>query len=375
MSGIYIHIPFCRKACFYCDFHFSVNQKNRVDMVRCIQEEIGLRQNYLAELTPLNSIYFGGGTPSVLQLSEVEAILDTITRSIAVSLEAEVSFECNPDDLSVDYLKGLKSLGINRLSIGTQSFESDILQWMNRSHTAEQAWRSIHDAADNGFNDITIDLIYGIPQLDTRRWEDTLNKAFQLPINHLSAYSLTLEQNTPYFRLVQQKKYHQPDQDLAGDHYDILVETMAQRGWEHYEVSNFCKEGNYSRHNTAYWQNANYLGIGPGAHSYNGVERSWNISNNKKYIEAISERSLPLEVEQLTPNDKHNEYILTQLRTMWGADLKRMKEEWSSDLVADYRAEIDQWVEQGLMRVSDDRMLLTENGFLYADAISASLFR
>ncbi len=332
MAGLYVHIPFCKKACFYCDFHFDVSFKHKDAIVSGLINEIKLRKEFISSNEAIESIYFGGGTPSVLSIAELEQIFETIHVSFDVATEVEVTFECNPDDLSLDFLKELKSVGVNRLSIGLQSFNDEILTWMNRSHNSQQSVQCVLDAAEVGFDKITIDLIYGIPQLSDTEWRETVLRALQLPVNHLSAYSLTLEENTPYEKLVKQQKYEKPNNDLASDHYSSLIEIINQQGWEHYEVSNFCKPGNYSKHNTSYWQNKKYLGIGPSAHSFNGESRLWNVSNNATYLEKLDSGVATYEQENLSPQDRLNETLLTGLRTKWGVNLNALKTIFGYDI-------------------------------------------
>jgi oxygen-independent coproporphyrinogen-3 oxidase len=343
-------------------------------MVSAIIKEVSMRRLFLEDGEEIKSIYFGGGTPSVLNLNEVESILNEIKLHFKISKYAEVSFECNPDDLSTSYLKGLWQLGVNRLSIGVQSFDDNILTWMNRSHNNKQTQEAIAEAAKIGYQDITIDLIYGVPQLGVDQWKKTVKEALQLPINHLSAYSLTLEENTPYNRLVNQKKYEKPDDDLASQHYEILIDEIIKNGWNHYEVSNFCKEENYSKHNTSYWQNKHYLGLGPAAHSYNGTSRFWNISNNKKYIEIVESEQLAYEEEELTKANRYNEHVLTGLRTKWGVNLKSLKEEYGVDVLEMHADLLKEWDGNNWIIQNQDNLSLTESGLLFADYISSELF-
>lgn len=374
MAGIYIHIPFCKKACFYCDFHFSVSFKNKADIIDGIVLELQRRKEFFDEKEVVETIYFGGGTPSVLSMNELDEILGTVYETFKVAVNPEITFECNPDDLTIDYLKMLKLVGINRLSIGIQSFNDDHLKWMNRSHTAEQGLQCVRDAASLGFEDITIDLIYGIPQLDDVAWESTVKQALQLPINHLSAYSLTMEENTPYKKLVQQKKYKQPDEDQSSKHYEILIDQINEAGWEHYEVSNFCKEGNYSKHNTAYWQQKKYLGIGPSAHSFDLKNRSWNISSNADYLALISANKKTFETEELKEQDRLNETLLTGLRAKWGVNLNELRDTYEYDIVKRFKEEIGYWQSTNWVVLEKDVLRLTDEGLLFADYIASELF-
>jgi oxygen-independent coproporphyrinogen-3 oxidase len=374
VAGIYIHIPFCKKACFYCDFHFSVSFKSKADIIESILLETKRRREFFEKEEIIETIYFGGGTPSVLTMSEIDEILGTVYEVFNVLPDAEVTFECNPDDLSLEYLKMLKLVGINRLSIGIQSFNENHLVWMNRSHTASQSLQCVHDAASVGFNNITIDLIYGVPQLDNQEWRDTVKQALALPINHLSAYSLTMEENTPYKKLVQQKKYKQPDEDQSSIHYEILIQEMNSAKWEHYEVSNFCKQGNSSKHNTGYWQQKKYLGIGPSAHSFDLENRSWNVSNNAQYLERIASNKKTFETELLTLQDRLNETLLTGLRAKWGINLAELKEDYAYDILTRFKEEIGYWQSTNWAQLEGDVLRLTDQGLLFADYIASELF-
>ena len=373
MAGIYIHIPFCRKACFYCDFHFSVSLGLQTEIVDAILLEAKRRKTFLGDEV-VETIYFGGGTPSVLTINEWDQILGALHEEFSIAKDAEITVECNPDDLTEEYVKMLKLIGVNRLSVGIQSFNEEHLQWMNRSHTAEQSVNCIQLAADIGFKDITIDLIYGLPQLSTEEWKQTVKSALALPINHLSAYSLTLEENTPYHKLVAQTKYKRPEDDLASDHYDILIKEINAHGWEHYEVSNFCKADNYSRHNTAYWQGKKYLGLGPSAHSYDGVHRYWNISNNKEYLSLISSNNKTYEMEELTAINRLNEYLLTGLRAKWGVDTDVLKKEHDYDIDLRYAEELSYWLSVGWIERKGTNVRLSDKGLLFADFVASELF-
>lgn len=373
MAGIYIHIPFCKKACFYCDFHFSVSFALQAEIVFSLIAELKSRKSFVGEEV-VRTIYFGGGTPSVLSGAEIASILESIYTTYNVDKNAEITFECNPDNLSKGYLQELKTCGINRLSIGIQSFNDEALVWMNRSHNVSQALSAVENAAELGFRDITIDLIYGVPSLTEDEWRASVKKALAMPINHLSAYSLTLEENTPYNKLVAQKKYKQPNEDEASTHFEILVEEIGKAGWEHYEVSNFCKIGNYSKHNTAYWQNIKYLGIGPSAHSFDGESRFWNVRSNMEYVEKIKSGLQVYESEKLTAKDKVNEMLLTGLRTKWGVDLQEIKTKYDFDLRALHQETIADWQSKGWLVYESGVIKLRGEGFLFADYIASELF-
>ena len=374
MSGIYIHIPFCKKACFYCDFHFTVSFKIKEKIITAICQELTTRKDFFDPKETINSIYFGGGTPSVLSIKEIDEILGAVYSHYNVEKNAEITFECNPDDLTQDYLRELKFVGINRLSIGVQSFNDEHLKWMNRSHDASQSKKSIEYAAEAGLNNITLDLIYGLPQLSNKEWSANLNEALSLPINHLSAYSLTMEENTPYIKLVNQGKYKKPSDGISSNHYQILVQQTTDLGWEHYEVSSFCKPGNYSKHNSSYWSGNKYIGVGPSAHSYDGNSRHWNVSNNKSYLECISTKKRYFESEELTVSNQVNEYLLTGLRTKWGVDVELLSNKYDYNIMSLFEKEIKYWILLNWMEMKDSNMKLTNKGMLFADHISSILF-
>ena len=375
MAGIYIHIPFCKKACFYCDFHFDVSLKHKDAVLSYLQKEIVSNANFFNREDVMDSIYFGGGTPSVLSKNELSSILNALYNQYSIAINAEITFECNPDDLSLSYLADLKSLGVNRLSIGVQSFNDDHLKWMNRSHDSAQSLKCIDMAASVGFTDITLDLIYGIPGLGLQEWQETVEHALELPINHLSAYGLTLEPNTPYQRLVDQKKYKSPKDENTSTHFEALVAIIHSNGWEHYEVSNFCKTGNYSRHNTAYWQNKKYLGLGPSAHSFTGTERRWNVSNNEEYISKIAAGEHVFESEFLSVEDRVNEYLLTGLRTKWGVNLAELNSSYGHPIHTLFSKELGDWEQRGWITISQGQLTLTSSGLLFADYIASELFK
>jgi oxygen-independent coproporphyrinogen-3 oxidase len=373
LAGIYIHIPFCKKACFYCDFHFSVSFQQKDEVVASLIKELKERKNFIGQ-EEVKTIYFGGGTPSVLSAGNISEILKEVYAQYTVNDNAEITFECNPDDLSKEYLVGLKECGVNRLSMGIQSLNDESLTWMNRSHNVTQALQAIDSAAALGFRDMSIDLIYGIPMLTEDEWRQTLKRALAMPVNHLSAYSLTLEENTPYNKLVEQKKYKKPNDDEASRHFEILLEEIKLAGWEHYEVSNFCKAGNYSKHNTAYWQNVKYLGIGPSAHSFDGKSRHLNVRSNKEYIQKIQAGESVSESEELSTKDIVNEALLTGLRTKWGVNLAEVMEQYEYDIAATNQTQIMEWQQKDWLEMKDGVLRLRADGFLFADYIASELF-
>jgi oxygen-independent coproporphyrinogen-3 oxidase len=336
--------------------------------------ELKQRRLFFDKKDEIETIYFGGGTPSLLSIKEIEQLLERVHANYSVIENPEITLECNPDDLSKAYLKGLKELGVNRLSVGIQSFDDDILKWMNRSHNAKQSLDCIKNAGDLGFRDLTIDLIYGVPGLSNRQWQETVDFSLHLPINHISAYGLTLEEKTPYARLVKQKKYKQPDDESVAEHYEILIQRTEKLGWEHYEVSNFCKLGNYSKHNTAYWQQKKYLGVGPSAHSFDLKNRYWNLSSNKDYIDKLSANEKYFEFEELSVADKVNELLLTGLRTKWGVNVQMLEKEFGYDVLQTHKDLLEKWVLEKDLILEEGLLKLTPKGWLFADYISSQLF-
>jgi len=372
MAGIYIHIPFCKQACHYCDFHFSTSLTYKTELLQALLKEIELQKTFLNGET-IETIYFGGGTPSLLTSDEVNLLIDKITSLHTVSSNAEITLEANPDDLTIEKLKALRQTAINRFSIGIQSFFDDDLMWMNRVHRANEAETSVKRAQDIGFENITVDLIYGYPMLTTQKWKHNLDKVFELQVPHVSAYSMTVEPKTALASFIKTKKQPPMNDEQSAEQFSQLMETMESNGFEHYEISNFCLPGHYSRHNTNYWKGVKYLGIGPSAHSFNGETRRWNIANNSKYIQDITQNNIPAEIEVLTENNRLNEYIMTSLRTMWGIDLNKLNliAKGASDQLLKEAPEFfdKEWIKQ-----KDQIIYLTQTGKLYADHIASGLF-
>ena len=335
---------------------------------------------------PIETIYFGGGTPSVLPIEDISKIIETIYKNYNIAENPEITLEANPDDLTIDYCSQLKLIcrqlkltamdaqGINRLSIGIQSFYDEHLKWMNRSHDATQAGECVQNAINAGIENISIDLIYGFPCLSDEQWKANLLKAQNLPINHLSCYCLTVEEKTPLKKLIETGRYLAPDEDAASGHFNYLMDWAKTNNWEHYEISNFCRNGFYSKHNTGYWQNKLYLGIGPSAHSYNATERRWNVKDNNLYIESWQQNNPSFEVEVLTQTEKLNDYILTSLRTKWGLDMIIASAISGSNFKEDNKDLIEMYVSMGLLNFEGNILTLTDEGKLYADGIAAELF-
>ena len=395
MSGIYIHIPFCKQACYYCDFHFSTSLKKKEELILALVKELELRKEELQE--PVETIYFGGGTPSLLTIEELQFLINEVYKNYTISENPEITLEANPDDLienplspraesrgltSKSIFKEYKTLGINRLSIGIQSFFEDDLKNMNRAHNAAEAKRCLEEATKY-FNNITIDLIYGIPNMDLEKWDKNLEQAFNFGINHISSYALTVEPKTALDSFIKKGIYPPLDENLALQHFNHLVERTNQEGFVHYEISNFGKPNYFSKHNTSYWQGIPYLGIGPSAHSFNGNERSWNVSNNTKYIQAIQKGALPCTVEKLTKVDHFNEYVMTGLRTIWGISLEKIETHFGSDYLQHLKVSAKKYIDEGLLVTSTEHgnmksykyaLKTTPKGKFLVDGIASELF-
>ena len=371
MSSIYIHIPFCKQACHYCDFHFSTSLKKKDELVNALKTELSLRK---LELTnTVECIYFGGGTPSLLSAEELNSLIETVYTNYNVSETPEITLEANPDDLTKDKIKELGKSKINRLSIGIQSFFEDDLKLMNRAHNAKEALQCI-EFSKTEFDNISIDLIYGIPGMTTQKWKENLNIALQLDIPHISSYALTVEPNTALKRFIEKGVVPPVDDDLAKQHFDILVETLQQAGYSNYEFSNFGKQGYHSKNNTAYWTGKSYLGIGPSAHSYNGKQRSWNINNNPKYIKSIQQGIIPNEVETLSVTDRYNEYVMTGLRTIWGISLSKIEKEFGLIFKTYVLQQAKNFIEDHLLFLDGDTIVVTKKGKFLSDGIASELF-
>jgi oxygen-independent coproporphyrinogen-3 oxidase len=371
LAGIYIHIPFCKQACTYCDFHFSVNTQSKEEMVKTIVLEIEGRKNYLSSNT-IDTIYFGGGTPSILHASELEQILGKIYNEFDVRSNAEITIECNPDDLSKQKLKELKQLGFNRLSIGLQSFNDAELKWMNRAHCAKESMDCVKLAQDVGFDNITIDLIYGSKFQDAQTWVQTLQTALSLNVQHISAYNLTIEKKTKLG--VDHLKQLEPaiNDELSSEQFKVMIDLLQAHGFIHYEISNFGKEGFFSKHNSSYWLGSEYLGVGPSAHSFNGFTRQWNVSSNSAYISKLNKGEKYFEEELLQENEKYNEYILTRLRTIWGCNRSEIEERFGSKRLIDFDANVKKHNDYLVNR--DNIITLNLEGKLRADFLASEFF-
>ncbi len=375
MAGIYIHIPFCRQACHYCNFHFSTSLHYKNDFVDALLKEIELQStnNYLQN-QPVETLYFGGGTPSLLSNDEIQLITEQLHRYFSIAKDAEFTLEANPDDISNEKLSGWKNTGINRLSIGIQSLFEEDLQWMNRSHTAAHAKKVIEQSRDAGFEHFTVDLIYGTPGLTDDKWKQNLDWVVQQNITHLSCYALTVEEKTPLEKKIRQHKKENTNAEQQSRQFIQLMDYAAQAGFEHYEISNFAKPGHRSKHNSSYWKGVPYLGLGPSAHSFNRNSRQWNVSNNQQYIQSLQQNNIPFEKEELTSTQKLNEYIMTSLRLMEGCDLNKVKDEFGNKQADQLRKEAHTFIEKNWLKEDSNHLILTKEGKLFADRIASDLF-
>lgn len=372
MAGIYIHIPFCKQACHYCDFHFSTSLKKKEEMLVALKGELLLRK---AELKGeiIETIYFGGGTPSILAVEEINALIETVYQNYTVIDQPEITLEANPDDLTTTTIHRLAQSKVNRLSIGIQSFGEEDLKMMNRAHNAQEAITCLQEAV-RYFDNISIDLIYGIPNLSNERWLENIQRILDLGIPHISCYALTVEERTALNKLIQKGVIPSPKEEVAHAHFMLLIEKLRANGYVHYELSNFAKPGYYSKNNSAYWLGKKYLGIGPSAHSFDGTYRSWNISNNPLYIKAIEAGELPSEIEKLSLSDRYNEYIMTGLRTIWGVDLARIAREFGSTFHEYLVRESTSFIADGLMQEVEGVLTITDKGKFLSDGIASDLF-
>jgi oxygen-independent coproporphyrinogen-3 oxidase len=373
MAGIYLHIPFCKKACHYCDFHFSTSPQYKEPMLKALRHELFLRKNYLGNQA-IETIYFGGGTPSLLSANELQVLLGEIVDQFDVSSNAEITIEANPDDLNPQRVKELRQTLINRFSIGIQSFFEEDLRWMNRAHSAIEAQSSIKRVQDAGFENITADLIYGYPLLSNPKWEHNIQELIQLHIPHISSYAMTVEPATALSTFIKKGEQKAMDEGQSAAQFLILMEQLKEAGFEHYEISNFAKPGSYSKHNSNYWEGVSYLGIGPSAHSFNGESRQWNISNNAKYIDQIQNGKIPSEMEVLTKENRINEYIMTSLRTSKGMDLNKIKDQFGSDYANEIKNNLEPLAEKNWILMNEQIITLTSGGKLFADHIASELF-
>jgi len=373
MAGIYLHIPFCKQACYYCNFHFSTSLKSRNDFVTALLKETELQKEYLSG-EDIETIYFGGGTPSLLADDALEQVIEKLFHSFTISSEAEITVEANPDDISPKKIKNWKKAGVNRLSIGVQSFFDEDLRWMNRAHNSSQSIYSIETAIGEGLPNISIDLIYGTPTLPDDHWKRNVEQAISLNIAHLSCYALTIEPNTALKKMIFQKKTQDINPEDQARQFLLLMQWMEKAGFEHYEISNFSLPGKMSRHNTSYWQGKKYLGLGPSAHSYDGLSRQWNVSNNMLYIRSLEKNELLFEKEILTPVQSLNEYIMTSLRTISGIDLRYVSKKFGEATRQALKENSQKHIRNLRLEDRNSSLVLSMEGKLFADGIAADLF-
>lgn len=374
MAGIYIHIPFCKQACTYCNFHFSTSLKMKGEMLAAIHAELELQKNYLPANT-IETIYLGGGTPSLLTADEINRITETISAHYDISRLKEYTIETNPDDLDKQYIRSLKSTTVDRFSIGTQSFFDADLRYMNRAHNAQEADYAIKAVQDAGYSNITIDLIYGTPGLTDNNWQHNLQQVNELGIPHFSSYALTVEEKTALHHNIQSGKSQPVNPEQSAHQFEMLMSFAAQAGYEHYEISNLAKPGHRAVHNTNYWLGIPYIGIGPSAHSFNGATRQWNVANNAFYIRSlVADKQLNFEEEILTPEQRLNEYIMTSLRTSWGLDTNKVSREWGSDYTNAILKDSERFMEEKKLVHDNNSLVLTNKGKLFADYIAGELF-
>lgn len=372
MAGIYIHIPFCKQACHYCDFHFSTSIKKKDEMIAALAREIEMRKEEFREET-VETIYFGGGTPSILEISDIKLLLDKVYENYKVIDSPEITLEANPDDLSENRIVELSKNRINRLSIGVQSFREEDLKLMNRAHNANEALECLKIATQY-FDNISVDLIYGIPGLTNKMWLRNIETLLNLKIPHISSYALTVEPKTALQKFIQSGKIPSPDEGVAHEQFLLLVDTLEKNGFIHYELSNFGKPDYFSRNNSAYWLGKKYIGIGPSAHSYDGNHRSWNIANNPLYIHAIRENKLPSEVELLSRTDRYNEYVMTGLRTIWGVSLERIKNEFGEKYLDGLLVNAEKYLNEEKLQLENNILKTTRKGKFFCDGMASDLF-
>ena len=371
-GAIYIHIPFCKQACHYCDFHFSTSLQKKDEMVLTLAKEMALRATEFKDEV-VETIYFGGGTPSILEIQDLRFLIDEVYRNYTVAENPEITVEANPDDLTEVRIIELSTNQINRLSIGIQSFFEDDLKLMNRAHNSEEAKKCL-EIATKYFDNISIDLIYGVPNMSNEKWLQNIETALSFNVPHISSYALTVEPKTALHTFIQKGIIPQPDDEVAQEHFHLLVDKLEENGFIHYELSNFGKSTYFSKNNSSYWLGKKYIGIGPSAHSYNGISRSWNVSNNSLYLKSIAENILPSETETLTQTDHYNEYVMTGLRTIWGISLNRIEQEFGKTYLDYLNQQAAKYIEDHLLFVDDNVLRTTKNGKFFSDGIASDLF-
>lgn len=372
MAGIYIHIPFCKTRCHYCDFFTGTDKSMLNRYVDAVCEELTLRKEYLKG-EDIKTIYFGGGTPSLLSANDLKKIFEAIHRNFNVAEEVEVTLEANPDSLNIEYLRQLKSLSFNRISIGIQSFDDDELRFLNRCHSAQRAIEAVKEAQKSKFENITIDLMYGLPNQSMETWNRNLDTAIMLNVQHISAYHLIYEEGTPLYGMLQKKKIQAVDEEVSNDMFSLMIDKLSKSGFIHYEISNFAKEGYFSQHNSSYWNGTKYLGIGSAAHSYDGLNRAWNVASLSQYISGIGNNVPAIEIEILTDKDRYNDYILTGIRTMWGVDLNTLKKQFGVKMLAYCLHYAEKHINGETLCIEEGKLKLTKKGIFISDSIMSDL--
>jgi len=372
MSGIYIHIPFCKKACHYCNFHFSTQMQDLDAFVDALIKEIALQENYLN--SPIETLYFGGGTPSLLQQAHVDKIISSLHKHFNLSALKEFTLEANPDDISIEKTKLWKTAGINRLSIGIQSFQQEALDWMNRAHTTQQSFLAIELAKAAGIDNISTDLIYGTPHLSDEALLKDIEILNEFQVSHISCYALTVEEKTALYSLIQKKKIENVDTEKQARHFEIVVDALNKNGYAHYEISNFAKPGHRSIHNTNYWKGIPYLGLGPSAHSYNVSSRQWNISNNPLYIQSIQEENVPFEIEVLEEVTRYNEFMMISLRLLEGVDMEILNAQFGAAYLKHTQSIMDALQKEEKLIQTTKGFAITKQARFLADGIASAFF-
>jgi oxygen-independent coproporphyrinogen III oxidase len=371
MAGIYIHVPFCKTRCVYCDFYSNTGSIHE-PYLHALLAEMALRKNYL-DGESIDSIYLGGGTPSQLSIESLQLIFDNLFRIFAVNSDAEITIEANPDDLDEKYVEGLRQLPFNRLSMGVQTFDDEALRFLKRRHTGSQALDVVKRCQDAGFTNMSIDLMYGLPNQGLSDFDENIEKALALDIQHISAYHLIYEKGTKLFRMLSQNEVRPVDEELSVEMFSLLIRRLKEAGFEHYEISNFARNGLYSRHNTSYWQGAPYLGLGPSAHSFNGKNRQWNIASLNKYADALKGDKLNAEVEEQTPAIRYNDFVMTGLRTMWGIDLLRLETEFGEKMLNYCLKNARRHLRTGLLEQRKEQLVLSSQGIFVSDGVMSDL--
>lgn len=372
MAGIYLHIPFCKTRCIYCDFYSTTRSEMADRYVSALCRELKLRKSYL-DNEPVETIYFGGGTPSQLSKENFEKIFETIEREYNLGNCEEITLEANPDDLTPEYIKMLSSLPFNRISIGIQTFNEQTLRLLKRRHTAEQAISAVKECRMAGFQNISIDLMYGLPGETPESWEADLEQAVNLNVEHISAYHLIYEEGTPLYEMLQKHKVEEVDEESSVDFFALMIDRLTKAGFQHYEISNFCKPDMYSQHNSSYWTGKKYLGCGPSAHSFNGSTRQWNVSSLDKYIAGIEKGIPDFEIEELDVTTRYNDFVITSLRTMWGLSLNRLEEEFGTEFKQYCLENAQTYLDSGKLEISDNTLFLSKEGIFISDGIMSDL--